>query len=194
MKTRDSKIENQTDELKEKKETTSASASVEKKSVNVSEEPGGSSTKEKIVDQKISDNRARQKNTQQRAPYKGTRPQRSTPRGRPYRPYDTYQEPRRNFSKANLDELTLVELHEYARILGVIGAILMRKEDLIERIRYIQAHPEQEIEVEGVLEKLPDGFGFLRSSKFDYVSSSDDVFSNQTFQFKNRRHCYWCDS
>lgn len=176
MKTRDSKIENQTDELKEKKETTSASASVEKKSVNVSEEPGGSSTKEKIVDQKFSDNRARQKNTQQRTPYKGTRPQRPAPRGRPYRPYDTYQEPRRDFSKANLDELTLVELHEYARILGVIGAILMRKEDLIERIRYIQAHPEQEIEVEGVLEKLPDGFGFLRSSKFDYVSSSDDVY------------------
>ena len=33
-----------------------------------------------------------------------------------------------------------------------------------------------EMEVVGVLEKLPDGFGFLRSAKYDYVSGPDDIY------------------
>ncbi|MDP3889441.1 MAG: transcription termination factor Rho, partial [bacterium] len=35
---------------------------------------------------------------------------------------------------------------------------------------------EEEVQVEGVLEKLPDGFGFLRSANYDYVSGPDDVY------------------
>ena len=53
----------------------------------------------------------------------------------------------------------------YARRLGIVGASFMNKTNLIERIKYIEAHPDLEIEVEGVLEKLPDGFGFLRSAQ-----------------------------
>lgn len=75
-----------------------------------------------------------------------------------------------------LEELNLMELNIVARRLGVIGAALMNKPTLVEKIKYIQAHPDVEIEVEGVLEKLPDGFGFLRSSKYDYVSGPDDVY------------------
>ena len=89
---------------------------------------------------------------------------------------ETSQESKKDFKNANLDELTLVDLYQYARILGVIGASLMRKQDLINCIKEIRANPEIEIEVEGVLEKLTDGFGFLRSPKFDYVSSPDDVY------------------
>ena len=37
-------------------------------------------------------------------------------------------------------------------------------------------HPDKELEVEGVLEKLPDGFGFLRSAKYDYVSGPEDIY------------------
>ena len=40
-----------------------------------------------------------------------------------------------------------------------------RKRNWLKRITYVEAHPEMEMEVEGVLEKLPDGFGFLRSRK-----------------------------
>jgi transcription termination factor Rho len=52
----------------------------------------------------------------------------------------------------------------------------MTKEDLIKKIAYVEAHPEIEMEVSGVLEKLPDGFGFLRSASFDYVSGPDDIY------------------
>jgi transcription termination factor Rho len=76
----------------------------------------------------------------------------------------------------NLDELSLLDLNYYARRLGIIGAALMNKPKLIERIRFIETNPDMELEVEGVLEKLPDGFGFLRSAAYDYVSGPDDVY------------------
>lgn len=75
-----------------------------------------------------------------------------------------------------VEELSLMELNAYARKLGIIGAALMNKHTLIERIKYVEAHPDMELEVEGVLEKLPDGFGFLRSAQYDYVSGPDDVY------------------
>lgn len=75
-----------------------------------------------------------------------------------------------------LRELTLGDLNVLARKLGVIGATLMSKEQLIRHIVDLEQNPDKEIEVEGVLEKLPDGFGFLRSAKFDYVSGPDDVY------------------
>jgi transcription termination factor Rho len=78
--------------------------------------------------------------------------------------------------KITIDELSLADLQFYAHRLGIIGAGLMSKEKLIARIKYVEAHPEMELEVEGVLEKLPDGFGFLRSAKYDYVSGPDDVY------------------
>lgn len=81
-----------------------------------------------------------------------------------------------DFKTANLEELSLIDLITYARQWGIIGASLMTKAPLIERIRYAQEHPDADIEVRGVLERLPDGFGFLRSAAFDYVSGSDDVY------------------
>ncbi len=78
--------------------------------------------------------------------------------------------------KKTLEERSFSELILYARRYGIVGASLMSKQDLLEQIKYLEAHPEKEIEVEGVLEKLPDGFGFLRSSKFDYVSGPDDIY------------------
>jgi transcription termination factor Rho len=78
--------------------------------------------------------------------------------------------------KLPLSELSLTELNILARRLGIIGAGLMTKEPLAERIKYVQDHPDMELEVHGVLEKLPDGFGFLRSAQYDYVSGPDDVY------------------
>jgi transcription termination factor Rho len=75
-----------------------------------------------------------------------------------------------------LKEFNLNDLNQYARRLGIIGASLLGKEDLIAKIKYMQEHPDLEVEVEGVLEKLPDGFGFLRSPRFDYISGPDDVY------------------
>src|SRR3990167_8782696 len=75
-----------------------------------------------------------------------------------------------------LRAMSFNDLNLYARRLGIVGASLMNKTDLINKIEYIQGHPEADIEVEGLLEKLPDGFGFLRSVKYDYVSGPDDVY------------------
>ena len=75
-----------------------------------------------------------------------------------------------------LKEMLLAELNQYARRLGILGTALMKKEELVKKIQYIETHPELEMEVEGILEKLPDGFGFLRSVNYDYVSGPDDVY------------------
>lgn len=75
-----------------------------------------------------------------------------------------------------VEELSLTDLNIYARRFGIIGAGLLTKDQLIAKIKQAEANPEAEIEVEGVLEKLPDGFGFLRSANYDYVSSPDDIY------------------
>jgi transcription termination factor Rho len=84
-----------------------------------------------------------------------------------------YQSP---LDRLTLDEMTLAELNQFARRYGIVGAGLMSKPILIDRIKFAQANPEEEMEVSGVLEKLPDGFGFLRSALYDYVSGPDDVY------------------
>jgi len=78
--------------------------------------------------------------------------------------------------KEELKKLTLSELNHIARRLGIVGSSLMRKEPLLEKILDVREHPEREEEVTGVLEKLPDGFGFLRSPRFDYISGPDDIY------------------
>lgn len=87
-----------------------------------------------------------------------------------------------------LRSMSLSDLLVLARRLGVIGATLSNKEELIRRIIYIEENPDKELEVEGVLEKLPDGFGFLRSPRFDYVSGPDDIYvsPSQTRRFNLR--------
>ncbi|MCK5632922.1 transcription termination factor Rho [bacterium] len=72
--------------------------------------------------------------------------------------------------------MSFADLNQVARRFGLIGASLMRKEELLKKIIELQKKPEKELEVEGVLEKLPDGFGFLRSSHYDYISGPDDIY------------------
>ncbi len=84
--------------------------------------------------------------------------------------------PLKILTEEQLSELSMQELNIHARRLGMIGASLLSHKDLIVKIFEVQKDPDREIPVEGVLERLPDGFGFLRSSRFDYVSSPDDVY------------------
>lgn len=75
-----------------------------------------------------------------------------------------------------LRSMPLSDLYGIARKVGLVGATLMSKEELISKIVDLEQNPDKEIEVEGVLERLPDGFGFLRSVRFDYVSGPDDIY------------------
>lgn len=84
--------------------------------------------------------------------------------------------PRYARSEQELQLMSYSDVQMYARRLGVSGATLMKKEALIKRILELQLNPDQDIEVEGTLERLPDGFGFLRSARFDYISGPDDCY------------------
>jgi len=74
------------------------------------------------------------------------------------------------------DKLTIQELCDIASRYGIIGARYMSKEELIANIDDLEKNVDKEVEVIGILEKLPDGYGFLRFARSDYVSSPDDVY------------------
>jgi len=78
--------------------------------------------------------------------------------------------------KKDLQTASLGELVQRARRFGIVGAGLMKRSGLIKVIEEAASNPDREIEVEGALERLPDGFGFLRSAKYDYVSGPDDIY------------------
>jgi transcription termination factor Rho len=77
---------------------------------------------------------------------------------------------------AELKEKSITELTRIARTLELPGATGMRKADLIFRILQAQAEKEGLIFAEGVLEILPEGFGFLRSPDYNYLPGPDDIY------------------
>lgn len=79
-------------------------------------------------------------------------------------------------TQQELQQLTSMDIQHYARKLGIVGASLMPKDAVIQKILELQQNPDKEIEVLGTLERLPDGFGFLRSARFDYISGFDDIY------------------
>ena len=68
------------------------------------------------------------------------------------------------------------ELAKLANELEVPGASGMRRQDLIFAILQTQAEKNGVISGSGVLEILPDGFGFLRAVDYNYLPSPDDIY------------------
>ena len=68
------------------------------------------------------------------------------------------------------------ELTVLAKELNVPGASGMRRQDLIFSILQTQAEKNGAIYGEGVLETLPDGFGFLRAVDYNYLPGPDDIY------------------
>ncbi|HVC89316.1 MAG TPA: transcription termination factor Rho [Acidobacteriaceae bacterium] len=77
---------------------------------------------------------------------------------------------------AELKEKNITELTRIARSLEIPGASGLRKQDLIFRILQAQSEKEGHIFAEGVLEILPDGYGFLRSPDYNYLPGPDDIY------------------
>jgi transcription termination factor Rho len=77
---------------------------------------------------------------------------------------------------AELKEMSIQNLQNVAKELGVTGMAGMRKQDLIFKILQVQAEKSGLIFAEGVLECLPDGFGFLRAPEYNYLPGPDDVY------------------
>ena len=77
---------------------------------------------------------------------------------------------------AELKEKTIGELHSVGKELGIAGVSSMRKQDLIFKILQAQTEKNGLIFSEGVLETLPDGFGFLRAPDYNYLPGPDDIY------------------
>ena len=69
-----------------------------------------------------------------------------------------------------------VELAEHAKERGVEGFAIVDRQDLILAILRDETDGGGEIWAEGTLESLPDGYGFLRSSKNNYLAGTEDVY------------------
>ncbi|MGE3538991.1 MAG: transcription termination factor Rho [Candidatus Tectimicrobiota bacterium] len=75
-----------------------------------------------------------------------------------------------------LKEMSISELSEVAKQLSVTGASGLRKQELIFKILEAQTEKNGLIFGEGVLEILPDGFGFLRAPSYNYLPGPDDIY------------------
>ncbi len=75
-----------------------------------------------------------------------------------------------------LKEMSISELSEVAKQLNVTGASGLRKQELIFKILEAQTEKNGLIFGEGVLEILPDGFGFLRAPSYNYLPGPDDIY------------------
>jgi transcription termination factor Rho len=75
-----------------------------------------------------------------------------------------------------LKDMSIQALNQIAKDLNVPGAAGLRKQELIFKILQTQAEKSGLIFSEGVLECLPDGFGFLRAPEYNYLPGPDDVY------------------
>ncbi len=81
-----------------------------------------------------------------------------------------------SISLAELKERNITDLAKIAKELNIPGASGMRKQELIFQILRAQTEKNGLIFSEGVLECLPDGFGFLRAPEYNYLPGPDDIY------------------
>jgi transcription termination factor Rho len=101
-----------------------------------------------------------------------------SPQDAPQQPQQP-QQPRRagqGLNITDLKDMSIQKLTQIAKDLTVAGATGMRKQDLIFQILKAQTEQSGFIFSEGVLEVLPDGFGFLRAPDYNYLPGPDDIY------------------
>ncbi len=81
-----------------------------------------------------------------------------------------------NVDIGTLKGMKISELNKMSRDLKVNGISGVRKQDLIFKILQAQAEKKGLMFGDGVLEVLPEGFGFLRSNNYNYLPSPDDIY------------------
>ncbi len=75
-----------------------------------------------------------------------------------------------------LQECSIPELNKYAQALNIQGYSSLRRQELIFAILQSQTAKSGRIFAQGVLDILEDGFGFLRSPKYNYLPGPDDIY------------------
>ncbi|MBI2819605.1 MAG: Rho termination factor N-terminal domain-containing protein, partial [Acidobacteria bacterium] len=77
---------------------------------------------------------------------------------------------------SELKEMSITKLAQLAKQLSIPKPTVMRKHELVFRILQAQAEKDGLIFSEGVLETLPEGFGFLRAPDYNYLPGPDDIY------------------
>jgi len=75
-----------------------------------------------------------------------------------------------------MKEMSIAALTKIAKDLDIAGATGMRKQEVIFEILRVRAEKSGAVFSEGVLETLPDGFGFLRAPDYNYLPGPDDIY------------------
>ena len=128
---------------------------------------GGDSRRDERGNQKMNDNRQHNQGQNQGQNQNQNQGQ---PQGQPPNP---------NLPKldiAGMTKMTVAELVKIAEQFNMEGVASLRKQELIGKIMEAQAKANGVAQGEGVLEILPDGFGFLRSQEYNYLSSHEDIY------------------
>jgi transcription termination factor Rho len=89
-------------------------------------------------------------------------------------PFDEHKAPSVDISE--LKQKSVAELHALAQQLNITNYSGLRKQDLIFRIEQSLLESDTVIRGEGVLEILPEGYGFLRSQDWNYLYGPDDIY------------------
>ena len=78
---------------------------------------------------------------------------------------------------ADIQRMSIEQLNDYAKTLDLkhLGS-LSKSQMVFDIVRFLAEDPEEVLYGEGVLEVLPDGFGFLRSPNYNYLSSPEDIY------------------
>ena len=94
---------------------------------------------------------------------------------------------------SELKDMSIQKLTQVAKDLSVTGATGMRKQELIFQILKAQTEQSGFIFSEGVLEVLPDGYGFLRAPDYNYLPGPDDIYVSPSqirkFDFRLETRC-----
>ncbi|MBP7073846.1 MAG: transcription termination factor Rho [Rhabdochlamydiaceae bacterium] len=77
---------------------------------------------------------------------------------------------------ADLQRMNIDQLNQVARNMGLNLGSLAKSQLVFEIVRAKAEHPTEILVGEGVLEVLPDGFGFLRSPNYNYLPSAEDIY------------------
>jgi len=101
-------------------------------------------------------------------------PQAAPQQGAP--PAQGQRRPGEGLNITDLKDMSIQKLTQIAKDLTVGGATGMRKQELIFQILKAQTEQSGFIFSEGVLEVLPDGFGFLRAPDYNYLPGPDDIY------------------
>ena len=88
----------------------------------------------------------------------------------------SHRRPGNTLNIGELKDMSIARLTQVAKDLSVAGATGMRKQELIFQILKAQTEQSGFIFSEGVLEVLPDGFGFLRAPDYNYLPGPDDIY------------------